>query len=93
MPDTAASQLRRILHLIPMCEEDVPHPIEESSLLCHAHPQSYTVIMDVLSGSPRDGQWGCDGKFSHCPFRTLAHVESTVAIFSVMNVRRLGTDS
>ncbi len=29
MPDTAASQLRRILHLIPLCEEDVPHPIEE----------------------------------------------------------------
>jgi proteasome accessory factor C len=29
MPDTAASQLRRILHLIPLCEEDVAHPIED----------------------------------------------------------------
>ena len=51
MAETAASQLRRILHLIPMCEDDVPHPIEEMAATLDSDRK--TLLRDLKALSDR----------------------------------------
>ena len=51
MPETASSQLRRILHLIPMCEEDTPHPIEEMAAALDS--DRATLLRDLKALSDR----------------------------------------
>ena len=51
MPETAASQLRRILHLIPMCEDDAPHPIEEMAAALDS--DRATLLRDLKALSDR----------------------------------------
>jgi predicted DNA-binding transcriptional regulator YafY len=51
MAETAANQLRRILHLIPMCEDDVPHPIEEMAAALDSDRK--TLLRDLKALSDR----------------------------------------
>jgi predicted DNA-binding transcriptional regulator YafY len=51
MPETASSQLRRILHLIPMCEDDTPHPIEEMAAALDSDRD--TLLRDLKALSDR----------------------------------------
>lgn len=51
MPETAATQLRRILHLIPMCEDDVSHPIEEMAAALDS--DRATLLRDLRALSER----------------------------------------
>jgi proteasome accessory factor C len=51
MAETAARQLRRILHLIPLCEDDVPHPIEEMAAALDSDRK--TLLRDLRALSDR----------------------------------------
>jgi predicted DNA-binding transcriptional regulator YafY len=51
MAETAANQLRRILHLIPMCEDDAPHPIEAMAAALDSDRK--TLLRDLKALSDR----------------------------------------
>jgi len=51
MAETAASQLRRILHLIPLCEDDVPHPLHDVAVSLGT--DSHTLLRDLRALSDR----------------------------------------
>lgn len=51
MSDTAAAQLRRLLHLIPLCEEDVSHPLQEMADAVGTDP--VTLLRDLRAISQR----------------------------------------
>jgi len=51
MAETAAGQLRRILHLIPMCEDDAPHPIDQMAAALDSDRK--TLLRDLKALSDR----------------------------------------